>query len=173
MDTNEEVRRRRLKQLCDANGGLRAVAAKAEMNWQSLDQVIKRVLLPPKADGSQSPKALGDAAARDLERAYGLGEGWMDWPFEHVDFSAWAALDPTQRVFAEGQIAAAISAAAKTVTPAFMNKKPVTDKKVEQHFPALAPEESKAAHERATRRQRSSIDLPGADDLFSQADDRE
>lgn len=136
------------------------------MNWQSLDQVLKRVPLPPKANGTQSAKALGDAAARTLERAYGLGEGWFDWPFEHVDFKAWMALDPTQRAFAEGQIEAAIRDAAKRVTPAYLNKPPVTNKKVEQHFPALSPTDAKEAHERAERRSRSSVELPGDDDLF-------
>lgn len=171
MDTNEEVRRRRLKQLCDANGGVRAVAAKADMHWQSLDQVIKRVLLPKKADGTQSPRALGDAAARDLERAFGLGEGWLDWPFEHADFEQWAALDSFQRAFVEGQLSLALREAAEKMVPAHLRQQAVTDRKVEAHFPALPPGAAKAAYERAAKQERSSVRVPRDDDLFAGRDE--
>lgn len=48
------------------------------MSAQSLDQILKGVLLPAKSDGSRSPRKLGDAAAHKIEDAYKLGRGWFD-----------------------------------------------------------------------------------------------
>lgn len=79
METNADRRRRKLAQLCEERG-LRGVAERAELNHQSLDQIIKGVLLPPKLDGSRSPRKLGDDAARRIEEAEGLGRGWFDLP---------------------------------------------------------------------------------------------
>lgn len=78
-ETINERRRRKLEWLAGRRGGLRAIAARASLNWQSLDQVVTGRLLPPKADGSRSPRSLGDAAVQAIERAYpDLGAGWFD-----------------------------------------------------------------------------------------------
>ena len=77
METNSERRRRKLAELC-AERGIAAVAKSAGLNWQSLDQVIKGALLPPKKDGTRSPKNLGNDAAQKIEVAQGLGVGWFD-----------------------------------------------------------------------------------------------
>lgn len=77
METNSERRRRKLADLC-AERGIVKVAERAGLNWQSLDQIIKKTLLPPKKDGTRSVKNLGDDAARKIEQAESLGEGWFD-----------------------------------------------------------------------------------------------
>lgn len=79
METSAERRRRKLAELCEQKG-LRAVAARAGVSAGSLDQIIKGVLLPPKKDGSRSPRSLGDDAARRIEDAERLGRGWFDEP---------------------------------------------------------------------------------------------
>jgi hypothetical protein len=78
METNNERRRRKLIELCKRHGGYVAVAEKAGVTAATLDQVIKGVLLPPKQDGSRSPRALGNTNARAIEDAFGLGHGWFD-----------------------------------------------------------------------------------------------
>lgn len=79
METSNERRRRKLELLCKREGGYRAVAERADVNPAALDQVLKGVLLPAKADGSRSPRALGDSTARAIESAYpDLGVGWFD-----------------------------------------------------------------------------------------------
>lgn len=77
METNAERRRRKLTDLCKVRG-LKDVAARAELNPDSLAQIIKGVLLPAKKDGTRSPRNLGDDAARKIEDAEGLGLGWFD-----------------------------------------------------------------------------------------------
>lgn len=166
MDTNEEVRRRRLKQLCDANGGVKAVAAKADMHWQTLDQILNKRLLPAKADGTRSPRSLSGESARTLEAIYDLGEGWFDWPFDHVDFKPWAGLNSTQRVFVEAALASAIREASLKAVPDFLHQQAVPDKKVEAHYKRLPAGAAKAALEKAEERQRTSVEVPG-DDLFT------
>jgi phage repressor protein C with HTH and peptisase S24 domain len=79
METNAERRRRKLAELCQSRG-LKAVADRADLNPATLDQIIKGVLLPPKKDGSRSPRSLGDEAARKIEDAESLGLGWFDTP---------------------------------------------------------------------------------------------
>lgn len=79
METNADRRRRKLAALGEARG-LRALAARAGLNWQTLDQIIKGTLLPPKQDGSRSARKLGDDAARKIEEAEKLGHGWFDIP---------------------------------------------------------------------------------------------
>jgi len=144
MDTNAEIRRRRLAELCATEGGVQAVAAVAGMNWQALDQILKKVLLPAKADGTRTPKSLGDDAARKLEDAFDLGRGWFDWPFEGVDFKKWTALNEFQRAMVQGRMVAAIEEAlAKHPKVLHQVTRPaVSDKKVESHFsrpPAAEP----------------------------------
>jgi hypothetical protein len=114
MDTNDEIRLQRLRQLCrETDGGVRAVASKAGLNWQTLDQIIKRVPLPPKADGTTSPRNVGSALARQIEESFDLGEGWFDWPFEGVDFKQWKALNEAQRIYVQGRLGEAVRDAAK------------------------------------------------------------
>jgi hypothetical protein len=114
MDTNDEIRLQRLRQLCrETDGGVRAVAKKADLNWQTLDQIIKRVPLPPKADGTASPRNVGSALARQIEDKFELGEGWFDWPFEGVDFKQWKALNEAQRIYVQGRLGEAVRDAAK------------------------------------------------------------
>lgn len=81
METAAERRRRKLTELCDRHGRA-AIAAAAEMSAVYLEQIIKGVLLPAKADGTRTPRSLGDRAARAIEAAFGLGEGWFDQPDE-------------------------------------------------------------------------------------------
>lgn len=79
METSSERRRKKLTQLCEQRG-LKAVAERSGVSAAALDQIIKGVLLPPKKDGSRSPRSLGDEAARKIEDAEGLGRGWFDEP---------------------------------------------------------------------------------------------
>lgn len=142
MDTNAEVRRRRLENLCKEKGGVRAVAQAADMNWQTLDQIIKKVLLPQRADGQRVPRSLGDEAARKLEKVYDLGRGWFDWPFENVEFKDWLKLGGYQRAFVEGQLQAAIARAPdlKVTSPTLgevETRSPVSNRKVEKHLKKL------------------------------------
>ncbi len=91
METAGERRRRKLAELCEIHGR-EYVAARSNVHPLSLDQVIKGVLLPVKRDGTRSPRHLGDTAARAIERAFDLPEGWFDSPDATEGFSA-AALD--------------------------------------------------------------------------------
>ncbi len=77
METSSERRRRKLAELC-AQRGLKPVAMRAGLSPATLDQIIKGVLLPPKRDGSRTPRSLGDEAARKIEDAESLGRGWFD-----------------------------------------------------------------------------------------------
>lgn len=79
IETANERRRRKLKELCDTHGRA-AVAQKAGLSSVALEQILKGVLLPAKADGTRSPRALGDKAAQAIEKALGLPSGWMDTP---------------------------------------------------------------------------------------------
>ncbi|MCO5338275.1 S24 family peptidase [Delftia tsuruhatensis] len=79
METGSERRKRKLKMLADAvPGGIKAVADRAGMNYQTLTQVLAGTLLPPKKDGSQSPRSLGDKAAERIEDEWRLRRGWFD-----------------------------------------------------------------------------------------------
>jgi hypothetical protein len=159
--TNAEVRRRRLMQLAaEVDGGLKAIAAAAEVSAQNLDHIIKRRRQSkPRADGSQPLVAMGDQLARDIERAAGKPPGWLDWPFEHVPFEAFAALNQFQQAAVEGQMMAAIKEAkGSKKMPAGTLKAPVSNKKVEKHFGVLSKEDIKAAHERAHRASRVVVD---------------
>lgn len=108
MDTNDEVRRRRLAQLCELAGGMQLVAQAADTHWQYLDQVIKKRLLPARKDGSRVPASLGDDVARRIEAAYGLTSGWLDWPLDAVPFTAWAQLKEPDRLYVQGRMLGAI-----------------------------------------------------------------
>lgn len=65
-------------ELVREKGGLKVLAADCGLSYGSLDQIIKGVPLPPKADGTRSERSLGDDAARSIEKRYGLERGWFD-----------------------------------------------------------------------------------------------
>lgn len=104
MESKDQRRKRRLKQLAEQKGGVRAVAAAADLGWQALDQVLKGTLLPEKKDktAARSPRSLGDASAEAIEDAFDLGRGWFDWPFDLVDHRRYWALDEKERGSVEG-----------------------------------------------------------------------
>lgn len=77
METSDERRLRKLRELCDAHG-VDEVAVRADLSPPALRQIVKGTLLPQKKDGSREPRALGNDAARAIERAYGLPRGWFD-----------------------------------------------------------------------------------------------
>lgn len=78
METNDERRLRKLKELVTAKG-LDDVAEPAGLKPVYLQQIIRGVLLPhKKGGGPRSARSLGDPAARALEKAHGLGRGWFD-----------------------------------------------------------------------------------------------
>lgn len=122
METKDTRRRRKLELLIAGTpGGMDAIATAAQINPAYLSQIVKGVLLPPKKDGSRSPRALGDAAAEKIEDAYHLGRGWFDsnlplpgatgvaeptpsyasWPFTALTQKQWAALGPQSRAMIE------------------------------------------------------------------------
>lgn len=84
METAGQRRKRKLADLCKQHG-LEAVAAKAEVSVVYLQQILAGVKLPPKADGTRSERKLGDRAARMIEAAYNLGDGWFDTPEHQTD----------------------------------------------------------------------------------------
>lgn len=79
METANERRKRKLDWLCKKHG-LAVVAEKSGLADAYLDQILKGALLPKKADGTRSARSLGDSAARAIEDAMHLGEGWFDAP---------------------------------------------------------------------------------------------
>ena len=104
METVSDVRKRKLAQLCQEKGGVRAVAAAAGLNYQSLDLVLKSV----QGTGMKRAKSLGDDSARAIEKAYSLGAGWLDWPLGRVDHRRYWALSEADRAYAEAKMMAAI-----------------------------------------------------------------
>lgn len=79
METANERRRRKLQWAVDNLGGIEPVARAADLNPRTLHQILVGTLLPPKSDGSRSPRSLGDASARAIEDAFPeLGRGWFD-----------------------------------------------------------------------------------------------
>lgn len=91
METQADRRLRKLRWLCltfKDKGGLQFVADEAQLNANTLDQVLKGALLPPKADGTRSPRKLGDRAVEQMEAspALGLGRGWFDTDDGYDDF---------------------------------------------------------------------------------------
>lgn len=110
METNDERRKRKLRQLA-ALHGLDALADAAGLKGsESLDQILKGVKLPPKADGTRSERSLGDESARKIELALGLERGWFDedWPFPLVDQARWARCTSEQRGYVQGALTRAL-----------------------------------------------------------------
>lgn len=91
METNEDRRCRKLKALIKHHGA-EVVATQAGLSAAYLDQIVKKVLLPKKADGSRSHRALADDAARRIERGLDLPTGWLDWPFDGFDLVLYYSL---------------------------------------------------------------------------------
>lgn len=79
MDSLAERRRASLEIFCQKHG-IREVAEASGLNWQYIDQAIKKTLLPPKKDGSRSYRKMSDEAFAKIEDAYQLGRGYFDWP---------------------------------------------------------------------------------------------
>lgn len=104
METCSERRKRKLAELAREKGGLKVLAADCGLSYGSLDQILKGVPLPPKADGSRSERSLGDDAARSIETRYGLERGWFDsdpTPAAGTPENLAAALDVLTKVLQE------------------------------------------------------------------------
>lgn len=98
METNEQRRTRRLKLLIDSPGiGIDVVAKQSGLSPAYLDQIVKGVRLPPKKDGTRSPRHLADKAARQIESGLGLTEGWLDWPIDAIDPSLYYSLSEKEK----------------------------------------------------------------------------
>lgn len=96
METNEERRRRKLEALIK-HYGAETIATKAKLNSAYLDQIVKKRLLPMKADGTRSARTLAEDAARRLEEGLGLATGWLDWPLDGVPLTSYYALTERER----------------------------------------------------------------------------
>ena len=77
METNAERRRMKLETFCNERG-LKAVAEAAGLNWQYIDQAIKKTLLPAKKNGTRGHRKMSDEAFEKIEDAFNLGRGWFD-----------------------------------------------------------------------------------------------
>jgi hypothetical protein len=157
METSDERRKRRLGQLCQQYGGVRSVAQESGVAWATLDQILKGTLLPAKEDGTRSPRALGDANARAIEDALKLGRGWFDWPFDNVDFKAYASLSEVEKGYVQARMVAAIEECAakhakRVLRGLGVKGEPVSNEKVEQHYPRPPSDEAEAVFNRASRR---------------------
>lgn len=84
--------------------GADQIAAKAELSADYLDQIVKKRLLPKKADGSRSPRTLAEEAARKIERGLGLAVGWLDWPLDGVPLTSYYSLTERERGALEARI---------------------------------------------------------------------
>ena len=83
MVTNAQLRKGKLQHLadeCAGLGGIMHIAVLAECNPGTLDQILKGVLLKPRQDGTRTPRSLGNALARKIERVFNMPEGWFDVP---------------------------------------------------------------------------------------------
>lgn len=54
------------------------MAEAAGLNWQYIDQAIKKTLLPAKKDGTRGYRKMSDEAFEKIEDAFKLGRGWFD-----------------------------------------------------------------------------------------------
>jgi hypothetical protein len=156
--TNDEVRRRRLAQLADeVAGGLKAIAKEAGVSAANLTHILRRRAQgTARADGSKPPVVMGDKVARQIESAFHLTPGWLDWPFANVDFDTFAALGGTQRLIVQVKMNDAIKEqSSKKSAVRQVDRAPVSN--------------TKPAQEKAARvRLRASVALPSDDLLASQ-----
>ena len=81
METHSEIRRTRLEVLCEQHG-LKHVADLSGLNWQYIDQAIKKTLLPAKQDGTRSYRKMSDESFEKIEDALKLGRGWFDQSYQ-------------------------------------------------------------------------------------------
>jgi hypothetical protein len=77
METAEERRKRKLRALCDLHG-TDEVSQRAGVAEAYIKQILAGTLLPPKSDGTRSPRHVGTDMARSIEAGFGLERGWMD-----------------------------------------------------------------------------------------------
>jgi hypothetical protein len=77
METAEERRKRKLRTLCDLHGTDK-VSQRAGVAEAYIKQILAGTLLPPKSDGTRSPRHVGTDMARSIEAGFGLERGWMD-----------------------------------------------------------------------------------------------
>jgi hypothetical protein len=77
METAEERRKRKLRALCDLHGTDK-VSQRAGVAEAYIKQILAGTLLPPKSDGTRSPRHVGTDMARSIEAGFGLERGWMD-----------------------------------------------------------------------------------------------
>jgi hypothetical protein len=77
METAEERRKRKLRALCDLHGTDK-VSRRAGVAEAYIKQILAGTLLPPKSDGTRSPRHVGTDMARSIEAGFGLERGWMD-----------------------------------------------------------------------------------------------
>lgn len=116
--TNAEVRRRRLVQLASHVGGLDVIATGAKVSAQNLDHIVKkRRQSKERADGTKPIIDMGDQLARKIEEAFSLTPGWLDWPFEHVDFDAFAKMNREQMAMVQQRLSDAIREQVTGKTP--------------------------------------------------------
>jgi hypothetical protein len=79
METKGDRRRRKLIELADTvDGGLPAIADRANCSVASLQQLIDVTLMPIKKDGTRSRKLMGDLTAERIEDALNYPRGWFD-----------------------------------------------------------------------------------------------
>jgi hypothetical protein len=85
MLTNSELRKRKLERLgveFAQAGGLAWIADEAGVSYEYLTQIVKGVLLKPKADGTRTARSLGDKLARKIEGVCAKPIGWFDAPLD-------------------------------------------------------------------------------------------
>lgn len=143
METASERRLRKLMALAadPARGGIRGIASRARINYQTLDQIIKGIPHPPKKDGTQSPRNVGNSVARKIEAGEQLGDGWFDaddvaTPAPPPDQFEQLLLDTFRKLTSLNDKHAAIVAVNKILT----DREPATTKASKHNpFPGRVP----------------------------------
>jgi hypothetical protein len=76
MKTVAEIRRENLQELIDQTGSIAELNER--MGWDRTDPRLTRIRNANVRGDRGKPFQMGDAMAREIERAMGLEEGWMD-----------------------------------------------------------------------------------------------
>lgn len=76
MRTIEEIRRDQLKRLLERHGTL--VKLGSELGMTKRDSTLSQIINQSTGSRSKTPKAMGSALARRIEKTLGLEIGWMD-----------------------------------------------------------------------------------------------